>query len=205
MNPFLTISRTWALLLLAGAYALAAEPSPTKPTPAMPDAPQLEKATFGAGCFWGVEYQYAKIPGVKAAVCGYAGGKVVNPTYEDVCSHTSGHAEVIEVTFDPKKVSYRTLVEYFFKMHDPTQVDRQGPDVGDQYRSVIFTHSPEQQKVAEEVKAALTKAKVFNAPIATQVAPAPVFWRAEEYHQRHYQLRGTRPYCHLVPFAEENK
>ncbi|NBN94927.1 MAG: peptide-methionine (S)-S-oxide reductase [Verrucomicrobia bacterium] len=169
----------------------------------MTTPPKLEKATFGAGCFWGVEYQYAKIPGVLSAVCGYAGGKIDNPTYEDVCSHTSGHAEVIEVTFDPSKVTYRTLVEYFFKMHDPTQVNRQGPDIGDQYRSVIFTHSPEQKKVADDVKIALTLAKTFSRPIATQIEPAPKFWRAEEYHQKYYQLRGKKPYCHLVPFAEE--
>lgn len=164
---------------------------------------RLEKATFGAGCFWGVEYQYAKIPGVHSAVSGYAGGRTDNPTYEDICEKRTGHAEVIEVAFDPTKVAYRTLVEYFFKMHDPTQVDRQGPDVGDQYRSVIFTHSPEQRKVADEVKAGLTLAKVYRQPIATQVEPAPRFWRAEEYHQRYYQLRGKKPYCHLVPFAEE--
>jgi peptide-methionine (S)-S-oxide reductase len=107
------------------------------------------------------------------------------------------------VTFDPAKVSYRTLVEYFFKMHDPTQVNRQGPDIGDQYRSVIFTHSDEQKKVADDVKIGLTLAKAFSRPIATQIEPAPKFWRAEEYHQKYYQLRGKKPYCHLVPFAEE--
>jgi peptide-methionine (S)-S-oxide reductase len=107
------------------------------------------------------------------------------------------------VTFDPTKVSYRTLVEYFFKMHNPTQVNRQGPDVGDQYRSVIFTHSADQKKTADDVKIGLTLAKTFSHPIATQIEPAPKFWRAEEYHQKHYQLRGTKPYCHLVPFAEE--
>jgi peptide-methionine (S)-S-oxide reductase len=191
-----------APLLAACAAVAATEPaaSPSKP---MSNTPKLEKATYGAGCFWGVEYQYAKIPGVISAVCGYAGGKIDNPTYEDVCSHTSGHAEVIEVTFDPAKVSYKTLTEYFFRMHNPTQVDRQGPDRGDQYRSVIFTHSAEQQKTAEAIMAALTAAKVYAQPIATKIQDAPKFWRAEEYHQRHYQLRGTKPYCHLVPFAEE--
>jgi peptide-methionine (S)-S-oxide reductase len=169
----------------------------------MTTPPKLEKATFGAGCFWGVEYQYAKIPGVVSAESGYAGGKTDFPTYEDICRKGTGHAEVIEVTFDPTKVTYRTLVEYFFKMHDPTQVDRQGPDVGDQYRSVIFTHSPEQQKIADDVKIGLTLAKAFSRPIATQIAAAPKFWRAEEYHQKYYQLRGKKPYCHLVPFAEE--
>jgi peptide-methionine (S)-S-oxide reductase len=189
-------------LLLAGVAVTGAEPTAVSSKP-MPNPPKLEKATYGAGCFWGVEYQYAKIPGVISAVCGYAGGKIANPTYEDVCSHTSGHAEVIEVTFDPAKVSYKTLTEYFFRMHNPTQVDRQGPDRGDQYRSVIFTHSAEQQKTAEAIMAALTAAKVYAQPIATKIQEAPKFWRAEEYHQRHYQLRGTKPYCHLVPFAEE--
>ena len=191
-----------APLLAACAAVAATEPaaSPSKP---MSNVPKLEKATYGAGCFWGVEYQYAKIPGVISAVSGYAGGKIDNPTYEDVCSHTSGHAEVIEVTFDPAKVSFKTLTEYFFRMHNPTQVDRQGPDRGDQSRSVIFTHSAEQKQIAESIKNALTAAKVYDQPIATKIQDAPKFWRAEEYHQRHDQLRGTKPYCHLVPFAEE--
>jgi peptide-methionine (S)-S-oxide reductase len=198
MNPLLSLLKT-ALIVVAAAVSLrAADPKPSAMTP-----PKLEKATFGAGCFWGVEYQYAKIPGVESAVCGYAGGKTNDPTYEEICAKGTGHAEVIEVTFDPAKVSYRTLVEYFFKMHDPTQVNRQGPDIGDQYRSVIFTHSPEQQKIAEDVKVGLTLAKAFSRPIATQIEKAPKFWRAEEYHQKYYQLRGKKPYCHLVPFAEE--
>lgn len=202
MNKLLTLLKSGLLACATGGLLLAADPKPSVEKP-MPTPPKLEKATFGAGCFWGVEYQYAKIPGVLSAVCGYAGGKLDNPTYEDVCSHTTGHAEVIEVTFDPAKVTYRTLVEYFFKMHDPTQVNRQGPDIGDQYRSVIFTHSAEQKKIADDVKIGLTLAKAFSRPIATQIEPAPKFWRAEDYHQKHYQLRGTKPYCHLVPFAEE--
>lgn len=202
MNKLLTLLTSGLVACAAGGLLLAADPKPSPAKP-MTTPPKLEKATFGAGCFWGVEYQYAKIPGVLSAVCGYAGGKLDNPTYEDVCSHTTGHAEVIEVTFDPAKVSYRTLVEYFFKMHDPTQVNRQGPDIGDQYRSVIFTHSDEQKKVADDVKIGLTLSKAFSRPIATQIEPAPKFWRAEEYHQKYYQLRGKKPYCHLVPFAEE--
>ena len=157
--------------------------APVSPAPNMKDNPKLEKAMFGAGCFWGVEYQYEKIPGVVDAVSGYAGGHVLNPGYRQVCDGDTGHAEVIQVTFDPAKVSYRTLVEYFFRMHDPTQVNRQGPDHGDQYRSVIFTYSDEQRKVAEEVKAALEKAKVFRDPIATKVEGEKVFWKSEEYHQ----------------------
>ena len=198
MNPLLSLLKSALIVLAAVVSVRAADPKPSAMTP-----PKLEKATFGAGCFWGVEYQYAKIPGVLSAESGYAGGKTENPTYEDICAKGTGHAEVIEVTFDPAKVTYRTLVEYFFKMHDPTQVNRQGPDIGDQYRSVIFTHSPEQQKTAEDVKIGLTLAKAFSRPIATQIEKAPKFWRAEEYHQKYYQLRRKKPYCHLVPFAEE--
>lgn len=198
MNSLLSLLKSALIVLAAVVSVRAADPKPSAMTP-----PKLEKATFGAGCFWGVEYQYAKIPGVISAESGYAGGKTLNPTYEDICAKGTGHAEVIEVTFDPTKVTYRTLVEYFFKMHDPTQVDRQGPDIGDQYRSVIFTHSPEQQKTAEDVKIGLTLAKAFSRPIATQIDKAPKFWRAEEYHQKYYQLRKKKPYCHLVPFAEE--
>jgi methionine-S-sulfoxide reductase len=198
MNSLFSLLKSALIVLAAVVSVRAADPKPSAMTP-----PKLEKATFGAGCFWGVEYQYAKIPGVISAESGYAGGKTLNPTYEDICAKGTGHAEVIEVTFDPAKVTYRTLVEYFFKMHDPTQVNRQGPDIGDQYRSVIFTHSPEQQKVAEDVKIGLTLAKAFSRPIATQIDKAPKFWRAEEYHQKYYQLRNKKPYCHLVPFAEE--
>jgi methionine-S-sulfoxide reductase len=198
MNSLFSLLKSALIVLAAVVSVRAADTKPSAMTP-----PKLEKATFGAGCFWGVEYQYAKIPGVISAESGYAGGKTLNPTYEDICAKGTGHAEVIEVTFDPAKVTYRTLVEYFFKMHDPTQVDRQGPDIGDQYRSVIFTHSPEQQKTAEDVKIGLTLAKAFSRPIATQIDKAPKFWRAEEYHQKYYQLRKKKPYCHLVPFAEE--
>ena len=200
MNPLISLRLTYAATL---SFLFAGCAPDQKPEPISMTPPKLEKATFGAGCFWGVEYQYAKIPGVESAVCGYAGGKTDFPTYEEICAKGTGHAEVIEVTFDPAKVTYRTLVEYFFKMHDPTQVDRQGPDIGDQYRSVIFTHSPEQQKIAEDVKIGLTLAKAFSRPIATQIDKAPKFWKAEEYHQKYYQLRNKKPYCHLVPFAEE--
>jgi peptide-methionine (S)-S-oxide reductase len=202
MNKLLTLLKSGLVACAACGLLLAADSKPSSEK-TMTNPPKLEKATFGAGCFWGVEYQYAKIPGVHSAESGYAGGKTLNPTYEEICSKGTGHAEVIEVTYDPAKVSYRTLVEYFFKMHDPTQVNRQGPDIGDQYRSVIFTHSDEQKKIADDVKIGLTLAKAFSRPIATQIEPAPKFWRAEEYHQKYYQLRGKKPYCHLVPFAEE--
>lgn len=192
----------YVLPLFVACFSFAADSTPTK---TMNPAPKLEKATFGAGCFWGVEYQYRKIPGVLEAFSGFAGGTVENPSYKQVCYENTGHAEVIQVTFDPAKVSYRTLVEYFFRMHNPTQVNRQGPDIGDQYRSVIFTHSEEQRRVAEAVKAALTAAKVYAKPIATKIEDEKPFWKAEEYHQRYYEKKGSKPYCHLVPFAEDNK
>jgi peptide-methionine (S)-S-oxide reductase len=156
-----------------------------------------EKATFGAGCFWGVEYVFKRVPGVLATRVGYSGGWTRDPTYEDVCSHTTGHAEVCEVTFDPERVSYEQLLEVFWAMHDPTQVNRQGPDVGDQYRSVIFTHSAEQRAMAE---ASRERAQAgFDRPIATQIEPAGVFYPAEDYHQDYYAKTGKEPYCHRVP------
>jgi methionine-S-sulfoxide reductase len=156
-----------------------------------------ETATFGAGCFWGVEYVFRRVPGVVAVEVGYSGGVTRNPTYQEVCSHTTGHAEVCRVTFDPERVTFDQLLEVFWAMHDPTQVDRQGPDIGDQYRSVIFTHSPEQQAAAEESR---ERARArFSRPIATQVLPAPEFWPAEDYHQAYYEKTGHEPYCHVVP------
>jgi len=157
---------------------------------------KTEKATFAAGCFWGVESAFRQINGVIDAQVGYTGGKTVNPTYKEVCTDTTGHAEALEITFDPSKVAYLTLVEFFFKMHDPTQVNRQGPDFGTQYRSAIFYHSPEQQTVAETVKAALEKSGKYKKPIATQIVPAGPFYRAEEYHQRYFEKHGG-PACHI--------
>ena len=149
-----------------------------------------EKATFGAGCFWGVEATFRAVPGVKEAIVGYTGGKTANPTYEDVCSHTTGHAEVVEVEFDPALVSYDQLLEVFWSNHNPTTLNRQGPDVGDQYRSVIFYHSAEQQAAAEASKARLDQSGRFKNPIVTFIEPAPEFYRAEEYHQRYLEKRG---------------
>ncbi len=156
-----------------------------------------EIATFGAGCFWGVEWVFSRVPGVLGAVSGYSGGHTQDPTYRDVCSHTTGHAEVVQVTFDAERVSFEQLVEVFWAMHDPTQVDRQGPDVGDQYRSAIFTHSEEQLQAA---LASRDRAQArFARPIATQIEPAGDFYPAEDYHQRYYDKTGHEPYCHVLP------
>jgi peptide-methionine (S)-S-oxide reductase len=147
-----------------------------------------EKATFGAGCFWGVEIEFRNVPGVVDTAVGYEGGTLPNPTYEDVCSHTTGHAEVVQVEFDPEEVSYDQLLDVFWDVHDPTQVNRQGPDVGSNYRSVIFFHSPEQQEQALESKARVQAR--FDRSIATEISPASEFWRAEEYHQQYLVKRG---------------
>jgi peptide-methionine (S)-S-oxide reductase len=159
----------------------------------------MEKALFGAGCFWGVEDFFLQVPGVQDAVSGYAGGKVDHPTYKQVCSDSTGHAEVVEVTFDPAQVSYAALVDLFFRMHNPTQLNRQGPDVGTQYRSVIFTHGEEQARIARERLAAAQASGKWKSPIVTQIEPAPAFWKAEDYHQRYFRKHGG--HCH-VSYAE---
>jgi len=158
-----------------------------------------ELATFAAGCFWGVEAKFRMIPGVEDALVGYSGGKTENPSYKEVCTDTTGHAEVVQVTFDPKKVSYETLVEAFWHMHDPTQVNRQGPDFGTQYRTAIFVHSPEQEAAAKKSKAALEASGKFRKPIATEITPAGPFWKAEDYHQRYLEKHGGS--CH-ISYAE---
>lgn len=148
-----------------------------------------EKATFGAGCFWGVEVEFRNVPGVVGAAVGYEGGTVPNPTYEQVCRKDTGHAEVVEVEFDPAEVSYDELLDTFFELHDPTQLNRQGPDVGDQYRSVVFTHSAEQEQAA---RAARERAQEgLDRPVVTAIEPASDFWRAEEYHQQYLVKRGA--------------
>jgi peptide-methionine (S)-S-oxide reductase len=147
-------------------------------------------ATFGAGCFWGVEEAFRKLEGVTGTAVGYAGGTVPNPTYEQVCTDRTGHAEVVQVEYDPDRISYEKLLEVFWNAHDPTQVNRQGPDIGTQYRSVIFYHSPEQQAAAEASKRQLEASGRYRRPIATQIEPAPTFYRAEEYHQQYLAKRG---------------
>jgi peptide-methionine (S)-S-oxide reductase len=156
----------------------------------------MEKATFGAGCFWGVEAAFRQIKGVKATAVGYMGGKLKDPTYHDVCTDGTGHAEVVEVEFDPSEVPYEELLRVFWDNHDPTTLNRQGPDTGTQYRSVIFYHTPEQEAAAKASKEALAKSGRFKRPIVTEIVPAPEFWRAEDYHQQYLEKRGLA-HCHL--------
>lgn len=156
----------------------------------------LEKATFGAGCFWGVEAEFRKIKGVKRTDVGYEGGHTERPTYKDVCTDTTGHAEVVQVEYDPNEVAYQDLLNVFWENHDPTQVNRQGPDVGTQYRTVIFYHNDEQKRIAEESKRELSNSGRFRKPIATEITPATDFWRAEEYHQQYLEKRGLAS-CHI--------
>jgi len=156
----------------------------------------MGKATFGGGCFWGVEVAFRQIPGVTATQVGYMGGSLKNPTYKDVCTDRTGHAEVVEVTYDPAKVSYEDVLKVFWTCHDPTQMNRQGPDVGTQYRSAIFYHTAEQQAAAQASKQELERAGAFKRPIVTAIVPATEFWRAEEYHQQYLQKRGLAS-CHI--------
>ncbi len=156
----------------------------------------MEKATFGAGCFWGVEVAFRQLKGVTATQVGYLGGSLENPTYKDVCSGRTGHAEVVEVTYDPAQSSYEDLLKVFWENHDPTQLNRQGPDVGEQYRSAIFFHTPEQETAARASKAQLDASGRFKRPIATEITPASKFYRAEEYHQQYLEKRGLA-HCHI--------
>jgi len=160
--------------------------------------PNLETAVFGGGCFWCLEAVFQRLPGVKSVESGYMGGRVENPTYKQVCTGTTGHAEVVRVTFDPSQISYRDLLEVFFAIHDPTTRDRQGNDVGTQYRSAIFYNSDEQRREAEKVVAELTAAGEFPAPIVTAVEPATTFFVAEDYHQNYFNENSNQPYCRFI-------
>jgi peptide-methionine (S)-S-oxide reductase len=156
----------------------------------------MAKAMFGAGCFWGVEEAFRKVPGVRDAAVGYSGGALENPTYKDVCGGSTGHAEVVEVDYDPAAVTYDALLDVFWNNHNPTQLNRQGPDVGTQYRSAIFFYDPAQQASARASKERLEKSGRFPRPIVTEISPAKPFWRAEEYHQRYFEKRGGGS-CHV--------
>jgi peptide-methionine (S)-S-oxide reductase len=158
---------------------------------------KTQKALFAAGCFWGVQYYFDQVPGVVKTAVGYTSGHTENPTYDEVCTHTTGHAEATLIEFDPEKLSYKTLLMQFFRMHDPTQLDRQGPDIGDEYRSAIFYFDPEQHKQAIEVRNA--KQKELGQPIVTQIDAAGPFYKAEEYHQKFTEKTGIGM-CH-IPYA----
>jgi peptide-methionine (S)-S-oxide reductase len=155
-----------------------------------------EKATFGAGCFWGVEAEFRKVKGVISTAVGYSGGTLKNPTYQEVCSGRTGHAEVVEVDYDPSQVSYEDLLKVFWENHDPTQMNRQGPDIGAQYRSAIFFHTPEQEAAAKASKEALERSGQYKRPIVTEITPASEFYRAEDYHQQYLEKRGLA-HCRL--------
>lgn len=164
-----------------------------------------ETATLGGGCFWCIEAIYSDIKGVNSAISGYAGGHVNNPTYKEVCAHTTGHAEVVQIKFDPAVLSYRDVLEIFFSIHDPTTLNRQGADVGDQYRSVIFYHDEEQKRVAQETIKQLTEARAYADPIVTQVEPFTQFYLAEDYHQEYFKYNSSQPYCRVVIAPKVNK
>ncbi len=155
-----------------------------------------DKATFGGGCFWGVEAAFRNIEGVTGTAVGYMGGTLARPTYRDVCTDMTGHAEVVQIEFDPARVKYEQLLDAFWDLHDPTQLNRQGPDVGTQYRSVIFFHSPAQEATARDSKKRVETSGKFRRPIVTEILPAPEFWRAEEYHQQYLEKRGLAS-CHI--------
>ena len=157
-----------------------------------------ETATLGGGCFWCLDEVFRQLRGVERVESGYAGGTAEHPTYRQVCEGWTGHAEVVQITFDPSVISYRELLDVFFTVHDPTTLNRQGADVGTQYRSVIFVHSSEQRATAEQVIAELDAARVWDAPIVTQIEPAPPYWPGEDYHQEYYRRNSSQPYCRIV-------
>lgn len=158
----------------------------------------MEVATFGTGCFWCTEAIFQQLKGVESAVSGYSGGTVKNPTYKEVCTGNTGHAEVIQITFNPNIISYKDLLEVFWKTHDPTTLNRQGADVGTQYRSVIFYHNQQQKELAEEYKKKLDKAGIYNNPVVTEISEYKEFYKAEDYHQEYYNQNKSQPYCNFV-------
>ena len=199
-------SRSWPIivgLILTLSLAVFAGKRfvvPGTPTALEPAEPPegLEKATFGAGCFWCTEAVFQRLKGVWSVTSGYSGGSVKNPTYEDVCFGDSGHAEAVQVTFDPKVISYADLLEVFWQTHDPTTLNRQGNDVGPQYRSVIFWHNDEQKRQAEHYKQKLETAGAFAGPITTEIAPFTEFYRAEAHHQNYFAENSRKPYCQAI-------
>lgn len=197
---------TWLALALAALGVCAAgflkgrlAMSETPSVPVSAEIPAgMARATFGSGCFWCTEAVFGQLKGVVAVISGYSGGSVKNPTYHQVCTGATGHAEAIQVTFDPKVVSYEQLLEVFWQSHDPTTRNRQGNDVGTQYRSVIFYHDEQQKKLAEDYKRKLDASGAFAAPIVTEIAPYTEFYRAENYHQNYYEANAGQPYCRVI-------
>lgn len=189
----------WSLAgILSMSHAQTRQPDSAANPPAPPAAGEskdLETATFGAGCFWCTEAVFRRLKGVRSVVPGYSGGRVKSPTYKQVSTGKTGHAEVVQITFDPKEISYAELLEVFWKTHDPTTLNRQGPDFGTQYRSVIFYHSDQQRKTAEKCKSELDAARAFDSPIVTRIVPFREFYRAEDYHQDYFELHPQQPYC----------
>lgn len=195
-KPFLV-----AAILIGGGCTLAFAESPPMPNDASPQTnpeTNLETATFGSGCFWCTEAVFDRLKGVQSVVSGYSGGSLKNPTYEQVCSGTTGHAEVIQVTYDPAEISYAQLLKVFWKTHDPTTLNRQGHDVGTQYRSAIFYHNDEQRRQAEHYKAQLDASGAFSTPIVTEIVPFTAFYPAEKYHQDYYEQNPSQQYCSYV-------
>ncbi len=190
------------VLLAAGGFLFWSDKPKVTPRPTVLEPaetpPGQARATFASGCFWCTDAVFRKLKGVDSVVVGYTGGSLENPTYEDVSSGLSGHAEAVQVTYDPKIISYPELLEVFWKTHDPTTPDQQGADHGPQYRSVIFYHNDEQKKLAEEYKAKLDGSGIFGAPIVTQIVPSKAFYRAEEDHQNFYNTHRGVPYCQIV-------
>ena len=180
----------------AGDDAMRQEPASVAGSAGGQGKAARDVAIFAAGCFWGVQYYFDQVPGVVETEVGYIGGHTDNPTYEQVCSHTTGHAEAVKITFDAHEVSYETLLKQFFRMHDPTQLNRQGPDVGDQYRSAVFYLNDDQKATAEEMIKKLNKSSNFNKPVVTTIEKAGTFWRAEEYHQKYTEKTGLGM-CHV--------
>lgn len=186
---------------MALTFSACAQQGPTEKVPGDMDIPKnlhVETATFGGGCFWCTEAQFQYLDGVLKTESGFSGGTVPNPSYEEVCTGTTGHAEVIQVTYDPSKITYEELLKAFWTAHDPTQLNRQGNDIGTQYRSVIFYHNEAQRKEAEYYKAQLDKSGAYDKPVVTAIEPFKVFYKAEDYHQNYYSNNGSEPYCHFV-------
>jgi peptide-methionine (S)-S-oxide reductase len=190
--------KTVLLVLLISALTANASIQESKTNTMDENQSNFAKATFGSGCFWCTEAVFLSVKGVEKVESGYAGGKVKNPTYREVCSGLTGHAEVTQITYDPKLVSYEDLLEIFWNTHDPTTLNRQGADEGTQYRSVVFFHNEEQKKIAEAYKKQLEASKVFKNPIVTEISPLTNFYKAEDYHQNYYELNPNQGYCQYV-------